>query len=97
MLNNKQKKNLKVLAHKLKPLINIGKNELSAELIGNVNRALFDHELIKVKALKSVTTPIKEMGQTLAEQTEAELVHIVGHTVFLYKRSAKENIEPLQF
>ncbi len=97
MLNNKQKKNLKALAHKLKPLVNIGKGELSEDLIKNVSRALFDHELIKVKALQSVETPIKELGTTLAEKTEAELVHIIGHTVILYKRSAKENIEPIQF
>ena len=93
MINAKQKKQLKKLAHSIKPLVIIGNGELSEELIKNTNNALFNHELIKIKALSCVTTHIKEIAETLSKETEADVVNVIGHTVILYKHSSKDSIE----
>jgi len=93
MLTSKQKKLLKALAHRLKPLTNIGKGELSKELTATIQRYLFDHELIKVKILNTVTTPKAEVAQKLAEATGAEMVNLIGKTIILYKKTDKEGLE----
>jgi RNA-binding protein len=85
MLSSKQKKQLKGLAHALKPTVYIGKNGLDESVYAAVRRELNAHELIKVKLLESVARPKAEVGKLLAEQTSAELVTIVGKTLVLYK------------
>jgi len=97
MLTSKQKQNLKALAHSLKAVIHIGKAGIEPKVITAVQKALYDHELIKVKLLESVTTPKKEAATTLAEKAEAEMVHIIGHTIILYKATEKEGFEHLKF
>lgn len=96
MLNPKQRKILKALAHKLKPLINIGKNEISQELIQAVQKALFDHELIKIKVLKTVTLELEQVADSITKSTGAELVNIIGHTLILYKKTDKEGFENIE-
>jgi RNA-binding protein len=93
MLNSKQRKSLKVLAHKLKPITNVGKSEISEDLVKAVKKALFDHELIKVKILKTVTLPKQEVAEALAQAADAEMVNLIGHTIILYKRTDKEGFE----
>ena len=48
-LKGSQKKYLRAQAHHLKPLVIIGAKGVTGQLIGSVDLALKDHELIKVK------------------------------------------------
>ena len=45
----KQKQQLKAQAHKLKPIVTLGMNGLTDTVKDEINRALDDHELIKVR------------------------------------------------
>ncbi|MHB8059187.1 MAG: YhbY family RNA-binding protein, partial [Desulfuromonadaceae bacterium] len=45
MLTGKQKRHLRALGHKLKPLIQIGKKEIEEALIAETSVALDHHEL----------------------------------------------------
>ncbi len=49
MLTNSQKRELKSLAHHLKPVVQIGQKGISENLLKAINQALDDHELIKIK------------------------------------------------
>lgn len=92
MLTSKQRQHLKALAHGLKPVVHIGKSELEDKVVAAVQQALFDHELIKVKLLESVTLPKQDVAASLATATAAELVNVIGRTIILYKPSEKPNI-----
>ena len=48
-LKGSQRKYLRSQAHHLKPLVLIGRNGINQQVIGSVDLALKDHELIKVK------------------------------------------------
>ena len=48
-LKGSQRKYLRALAHHLKPLVMIGAKGVTDQLLGSVDLALKDHELIKVK------------------------------------------------
>ena len=48
-LKASQKKNLRALAHHLKPLVTVADNGLSEPVVAEIERALDDHELVKIK------------------------------------------------
>lgn len=85
MLNGKQKRHLRALGHKLKPLIQIGKKEIETALIDETNVALEHHELVKVKLLESCLLDKHEASETLAQACGAEVAQILGRTFLLYR------------
>lgn len=85
MLTGKQKRHLRALGHKLKPLIQIGKKEIEDALIAEANAALDHHELIKVKLLESCMLDKHEASETMAEACQADIAQILGKTFLLYR------------
>jgi RNA-binding protein len=85
MLTGKQKRHLRALGHKLKPLIQIGKKEIEAALIAETNVSLDHHELIKVKLLESCMLDKHEASETLSEACQADVAQILGKTFLLYR------------
>ncbi len=89
MLNNKQKKYLKGLAHHLKPVVQVGKEDLSAALLDAVKKELSHHEIIKVKIGQNSGVGKNEAAELLAKKTGAEIVQLIGKTVILFKENKK--------
>ncbi len=88
-LTPKGRQVLKARAHALKPVVLIGNQGLSEAVIKEINRALHDHELIKVKI---ATTDREERQAAIAaicEATEAQLVQTIGHIGVFYKPREK--------
>lgn len=74
-----------------KPTIRIGKNRVSREILGEIEKQLEKKEMVKIKILKSALQggEAKGIASRIAEQTEASLVEVRGHTFMLYKRRKK--------
>jgi RNA-binding protein len=74
-----------------RPTIWIGKNGASQELLKETRRQLEKEEAVKVKILKSglAEGQSKQIASKIAEQTEAPLVEVRGHTFMLYKSRKK--------
>ena len=86
MLKGSQKKHLKGLAHRLKPVVLIGQNGLTETVISSASEALKKHELIKVKFIDHKDKAMKKnIVDTLAQQTQADLVGLIGHVAILFK------------
>ena len=83
-LSGKQRRYLSRMAHNLKPVVYIGKNGLSENMIKAVLEALAHHELIKVKFvdMKEIKAGIME---ELSTSTDSVLVQIIGNIGILYK------------
>lgn len=90
MLSNANKKKLRTLAMNYRALYQIGKDGLSFNLINSLDDALEAHELVKCSLLKTCPIEVREAAIECASHTHSEVVHIVGHTFILYRRS-KEN------
>ena len=90
MLNAKQKRELKALASQLTIRYQIGKNEISGSLIDVLNKALTAHELIKIDVMKGCTLPVMEIALDVSNKLNAELVHVMGRVIILFRRN-KEN------
>nr|WP_218688389.1 MULTISPECIES: ribosome assembly RNA-binding protein YhbY [Mammaliicoccus]MBW0769976.1 ribosome assembly RNA-binding protein YhbY [Mammaliicoccus lentus] len=90
MLTGKQKRYLRKEAHHLDPIFQIGKGGISENMIEQLNEALEKRELIKVHILQNYMDDHKEVANSISEQTESELVQLIGSIIILYKES-KEN------
>jgi RNA-binding protein len=93
MLTGKQKRYLRGLGHSLKPVVTIGKGEISEAVCEETTAALDFHELIKVKILESCFTDRHEIADSLAQECSAEVVQVLGRTILLYKKGKEPKIE----
>ena len=85
ILSNKQKQYLKGLAHSLKPVVMLGGNGLTDNVVAEIDSALAHHELIKIK----VPTPDREEKQALisaiVEKTQSYKLQVIGHVLVIYR------------
>jgi RNA-binding protein len=84
-------KMLKQAAHHLKPVILIGSKGLSEAVHKEINRALFDHELIKIKVSAAERADRDAMIDEIVAQQGALVVQRVGHTVTVYRKNEQKN------
>ena len=84
-LKGSQRKNLRAKAHHLKPLVMIGAKGVTDQLVGSVDIALNDHELIKVK-FGEFKEAKKEISEEIAKATKSELVGLIGNIAIFYRR-----------
>ncbi|MFT8318312.1 MAG: ribosome assembly RNA-binding protein YhbY [Sporolactobacillus sp.] len=87
MLKNKQVKYLKKLAHPLKPVFQIGKAGLHEPVFSELDAVLESRELIKISLLQNTSEEPQDAGRQIAQETHAELIQVIGHTLILYRRS----------
>ncbi len=88
-----QKKYLRGIAHDLNPVVLIGHNGLTEQVIKSIDQALNDHELIKVKfnSFKEKDQKNSINGE-IELATGAELAGLVGHVAVFFRRNKdKEN------
>jgi len=93
MLTGKQKRFLRALGHGLKPVIQVGKGDVSEALIKETAEALASHELIKVKILESCFMDRKDVAAALSEACGADVAQILGRTLLLYKAAKEPKLE----
>ncbi|WP_224982020.1 ribosome assembly RNA-binding protein YhbY [Geomonas agri] len=93
MLTGKQKRFLRALGHGLKPVIQVGKSDVSEALIKETVEALASHELIKVKVLESCLMDRHSVAEELCTACEAELAQVLGRTMLLYKQAKEPKLE----
>jgi RNA-binding protein len=84
-LKGSQKKYLRAQAHHLKPLVIVGTKGVTGQLIGSVDLALKDHELIKVK-FGEFKESKKEISEEIVQATKSELIGLIGNIAILYRR-----------
>lgn len=81
---------LRGLGNTLKPLLQIGKDALSESALRQLVGLLEQHELVKIKLLKTAEVDRHELADELAEKADAQLVQVIGRTMLLYRRHPKK-------
>lgn len=90
-ISNEDKKQLRRLGHNLNPVVTIASKGLSENVLAEINRALNDHELIKIKLSSCDNKSKSEIVRVICEQSAAQVVQSVGHIVLLLKKSEQPN------
>ena len=84
-------KQLRTIGHQLKPIVIVSENGLTEGVLAELERALNDHELIKVKfAFEDRDAKRATMDETLT-LTKAELVQSIGKMALIYRLAKKTN------
>ncbi len=91
-LSPEQKKRFRTLGHHLNPIIMVAGNGLSENIQLETDRALADHELIKVKFSVGDRDLKRQMIKELCEIVEATLVQEIGNIALIYRKS--DNPDP---
>ena len=71
-------------AHGLQPVVHIGKFGLTDEVVTAVDRALADHELIKVKFV-NFKDERNDLARDVSAKIDATLVRVVGNIAIYYR------------
>jgi RNA-binding protein len=91
-LSNREIRELKARAQRLKPMLKVGRDGLSPAFLKAVDDALARHELVKVK-FDEFKEQKKELGPKLATELAAHVIMQVGHVVVLFRRKPRP-VEP---
>jgi RNA-binding protein len=84
-LSNREVRELKARAQRIKPMLKVGKDGLSPSFLKAVDDALAHHELVKVK-FDEFKEQKKILGPQLAEGVSANVIMQVGHVAVLFRR-----------
>jgi RNA-binding protein len=87
-LTEKQKKHLRRLGHPLSPVVMLGNAGLTPGVVKELERALTDHELVKVSARVGDRSARDAALEILAKQTSSEIVQRIGNVGLFYRRSS---------
>ena len=81
---------LRAAAHKLKPIVLIGKAGVTDAVLTELNIALDHHELIKIKVPGEDREARRAAIESVAAQSDAQLVQVIGHIAVLYRKAPQE-------
>ena len=90
-LNTQMKKSLRGVAHHLDPVIAVSERGISDGIVEETERALSDHELIKVKVFSADRSSREEVASALAEATSSIVLQQIGKVAVLYRHNPKAN------
>ena len=97
MLDSKARQDLRARAHHLKPIITVGAQGVTPSLLAELDRALFDHELLKVRLPAVDKEKREDCIEQLSGGARAETIGRVGRILILYRPRPANNIFiPLQ-
>lgn len=88
---SQQRAFLRSCAQTLKPVVMVGKDGESNEVVSALSQALEHHELVKVK-FQSHKDETAEIAASLARRTDSSLIAVTGFTA-VYYREADEKEE----
>ncbi|HEX4974275.1 MAG TPA: ribosome assembly RNA-binding protein YhbY [Pseudomonadales bacterium] len=90
-LVNSQRKQFKAIGHKLKPIVTLAQNGLSENVLKEIERALNDHELIKIKIHSENRDEKIALIEDVCQQTSSTLVQTIGNIALIYRSNPQAN------
>ena len=86
VLTSKQRKSLEKQAHDLSPVVIIGQQGVTENLVKMVEDSLKAHELIKVK-FNEYKDDKREYSEDIANRTDSNLVRVIGNVAIFYRQN----------
>lgn len=82
-------KQLRAIGHKLKPVVTVSGKGLSESVLAELDRALTDHELIKVRLAVGSRQVRSECARDICEQCGAEIIQSIGNIILILRHAEK--------
>ena len=90
-LNNADKKRFRAIGHQLKPVITVAEKGLSENIQLELERALNDHELIKLKLVTGDKAAKAALIEEIYALSKGAVVQTIGHVLLLYRAAKKQD------
>ncbi len=91
-LTGKQKNYLRGVAHNLNPVVTIGGKGLTDAVMNEVELALDQHELVKIKMPSNGKAEKVALLAQITGQSNSEPVQIIGRVGVIYRANAEPKI-----
>ncbi|MDE5974306.1 MAG: ribosome assembly RNA-binding protein YhbY [Eubacterium sp.] len=92
-MTSKERAAWRAKANSLEPIIQLGKEGISDNLITQIDDTLDARELIKIRVhLETAPEGPKELAQQLAHKLQAEVIQVIGGIIVLYREADEERI-----
>lgn len=96
MLNSKQRAFLRSKANTLDPIMQVGKGEITEEMLSAISKALMNRELIKISVLQNSDYEARQVADIIAEELHADIVSVVGRKIVVYRKSTKQGVSHIE-
>ena len=92
MLTGKQKGFLRSMGNEMDPIMQVGKGGITEAVVTQTDGVLEVRELIKCRVLTNCSEEPKIVAESLAKQTEADVVQVIGRNFLLYRVSKNKPV-----
>jgi RNA-binding protein len=92
-LSGKQLRYLRGLGHHLKPLVILGRDGITVNVIKAAKEVIEAHELVKFKIGNGCHLGRQEAAAALAEETGSEVIQVLGKTFLVFRENPERNDE----
>lgn len=96
MITTKQRAYLRGLGNALDPIMQIGKDGMTDNVLNGIFLLLEARELVKIKMLKNCDFEPKVLANEIAKQVDADVVQVIGNIFILYKKSTKKGFKHIE-
>ncbi|MEE9328442.1 MAG: YhbY family RNA-binding protein [Cocleimonas sp.] len=86
-MNKTQIKQLKAIAHKLKPIVTVGQQGMKETISDELESALEFHQLVKLKVNLGDRDARDTLIDELAKKHRADLIQRIGNVAVYYRRN----------
>ena len=93
MIDKKTRIKLRSIASTIKPIVWVGKDGFTENVLKQIEEELFNHELIKIAVQESIEIPSEFELAEIAVKIGAEVVTVIGRKIVLFKHSEKKGIK----
>lgn len=92
-MTSKERAQWRAKANSLEPVIQLGKEGISENLITQIDDTLDARELIKIRVhLETAPKAPKELAGELAAALDADVIQVIGGIIVLYREADEERI-----
>lgn len=92
-MTSKERAQWRAKANSLEPVIQLGKEGISDNLITQIDDTLDARELIKIRVhLETAPSTPKELAGELAQRLDADVIQVIGGIIVFYREADEERI-----
>ena len=90
MITTKQRAYLRSIAAQLTPIMQVGKNGITDNLVKTLSDSLEAHEIIKLTVLEACPMTAREVSDALCIALSCEAVQTIGRKITLYRQASEK-------